>query len=33
MIIDVHDHLGKDCVFDEDFTLEEQLNKHKDNLN
>lgn len=28
MIIDVHAHLGLDCVFDEDFTLEEQLEKH-----
>ncbi|QGQ94995.1 amidohydrolase [Paenibacillus psychroresistens] len=30
MIIDVHAHLGKDCVFDEDFTAEDQFNKHKD---
>ncbi|MHA6483442.1 amidohydrolase family protein [Paenibacillus sp. strain BS8-2] len=28
MIIDVHAHLGYDHVFDEDFTLEEQLDKH-----
>ena len=30
MIIDVHAHLGWDCVFDEDFTLEELLFKHKE---
>ncbi|ANE48536.1 amidohydrolase [Paenibacillus swuensis] len=28
MIIDVHAHLGWDQVFDEDFTLVEQLHKH-----
>ncbi|HYE82528.1 MAG TPA: amidohydrolase family protein [Clostridia bacterium] len=30
MIIDVHGHLGYDYTFDEDFTLEEHLEKHKD---
>lgn len=30
MIIDVHAHLGWDYVFDEHFTLEEQLKKHED---
>ncbi|MFD2612942.1 amidohydrolase family protein [Paenibacillus gansuensis] len=30
MIIDVHAHLGWDQVFDEDFTLEEQWQKHKE---
>lgn len=30
MIIDVHAHLGWDQVFDEDFTLQEQLDKHKE---
>ena len=29
MIIDVHAHIGWDCVFDENFTREEQLLKHK----
>lgn len=29
MIIDVHSHLGWDYVFDEAFTKEEQLTKHK----
>ena len=29
-IIDVHAHYGWDYVFDEDFTLEEQLAKHAD---
>lgn len=29
MIIDVHAHLGWDCVFDEDFTEQEQLEKHR----
>ncbi|MBB3125482.1 hypothetical protein FHS19_000136 [Paenibacillus rhizosphaerae] len=29
MIIDVHAHLGWDHVFDEDFTWEEQLEKHQ----
>lgn len=29
MIIDVHAHIGWDCVFDEDFTREEQLGKHQ----
>ncbi|GLX70953.1 amidohydrolase family protein [Paenibacillus glycanilyticus] len=29
MIIDVHAHLGWDYVFDEDFTWEEQLEKHE----
>lgn len=29
MIIDVHAHLGQDTVFDENFTLEEQLEKHR----
>lgn len=28
MIIDVHAHLGWDCVFDENFTEEEQMIKH-----
>ncbi|MDI4645145.1 hypothetical protein [Cohnella hashimotonis] len=28
MIIDAHAHLGWDYVFDEDFTLQEQLDKH-----
>ncbi|CAI6052176.1 amidohydrolase family protein [Cohnella sp. JJ-181] len=29
-IIDVHAHLGADCVFDELFTAEELLNKHRE---
>ncbi|WP_168122138.1 amidohydrolase family protein [Paenibacillus sp. HB172176] len=29
MIIDVHAHLGWDQVFDEDFTLQDLLNKHQ----
>jgi predicted TIM-barrel fold metal-dependent hydrolase len=28
MIIDAHAHLGWDCVFDEDFSKEEQITKH-----
>lgn len=30
MIIDAHAHLGWDFVFDEDFTLQEQLDKHSE---
>jgi predicted TIM-barrel fold metal-dependent hydrolase len=30
MIVDAHAHLGWDQVFDEDFTLEEQLQKHEE---
>ncbi|MFC4778676.1 amidohydrolase family protein [Paenibacillus sp. GCM10023252] len=29
IIIDVHAHMGWDYVFDEDFTLQEQLDKHR----
>lgn len=32
MIIDVHAHVGNDCVFDEVFTIEEQLDKHREYL-
>lgn len=30
MIIDVHAHIGQDYIFDEDFTAQEQLDKHRD---
>src|SRR4051794_33950036 len=30
MIIDVHSHLGEDCVFDEIFTREELEEKHRE---
>lgn len=30
MIIDVHAHVGQDCVFDEHFTKEAQLLKHRE---
>ena len=30
MIVDVHAHLGADCVFDEVFTKEELLKKHRE---
>lgn len=30
MIIDIHAHVGQDYIFDEDFTVQEQLDKHRD---